>query len=77
MRVIGVRYGSLTDFRFERATVSEVARQLRMPWATVSRVVKKFDANGHDLDALVAKKPRSFDCIPDSVKRLILSTEML
>ena len=35
VRVIGYHYGSTTDFRYVRRTVSQVARQLRMPWSSV------------------------------------------
>ena len=35
VRIIGYHYGSTTDFRYVRRTVSQVARQLRIPFTTV------------------------------------------
>lgn len=77
IRVVGLHFGSTEDFRYVRRTISQVAHQLRMPWSTVQRIIRKFVAGGHSLDLLVAKKPRHFNCIPPLVKKLLLSQDLL
>ena len=77
IRVVGVFFGSTSDFRYPRKSVTEVAAHLRMPWSTVQRILKKFEAGGRSLEALTFKKPRSFGCIPDDIKRILLSQDML
>ena len=77
IRVIGLHYGSTEDFRYVRRTVAEVAHQLRMPWSTARRIIRKFVNGGLNLDLLVTKKPRHFNCIPPRVKQILLSQDLL
>ena len=52
--------------------------KLRIPWTTVDRVLKRFEAGGKRVDTLIrAKPPRHFNCIPDDVKHVLLSDEMV
>ena len=61
-------YGSLRSFRRQVRTVKEVSDKLRIPWSTVSRVLKQFIAAGKQIDSIVKKKqPRTFKCIPSDV----------
>ena len=75
--MVAVYYGSTHDFRFPQKTVQQVAEKLRMPWTTVQRILQKFRAGNFVLETLVAKKPRSFSCIPERVQRILLSRDIL
>ena len=77
-RVVMAAYGSMRSFRRQVRTVTQVSERLRIPWATVNRVLKQFVAGGKRADSLIKKKkPRHFNCIPDDVKQVLLSDEMV
>ena len=48
-----------------------------MPWTSVQRVLQKFVEGGFKLEILVSKRARHFDCIPQHIKKVLLSKDML
>ena len=71
-------YGSISRFQRQVKTVREISDKLRIPWSTVNRVLRYFVASGKRLDSLLKeKKMRHFNCIPDDVKQVLLSDEMV
>ena len=77
VRIIGLRYGSLTEFRGEVRTMTQISRRLHIPRASVGRVVKNFEDLGKDLPGLVLKRKRHFLCIPAAIKKELLSQKLL
>ena len=74
---MGARYGELKRFRQVKLSIQEISVKLRVPWSTVKRVLYNFERSGRQLKALTAEKPRHFKCIPDHVKQVLLSQDML
>ena len=60
-------------FREPVRTVSQVSKMLYMPYSTVERIVKKFEASDYKIKSVTAKRARSFKCIPVRVQRMLLS----
>ena len=77
LRVIGYRYGSMVYFREPVRTVAQVAKLLYMPYSTVERILKKFEAANCKIKSVTAKRARSFKCIPVHVRRVLLSQHLL
>ena len=75
-RIIHCRFGSLSDFRVVKASISSIASRLYMPWSTVHAIVYKFVRNGHSFDAF-NKQDKRFRCIPARLQRELLSEETL
>ena len=77
-RIIITTYGSVSRFQRQIRTVRQVSEKLRIPWSTVNRVLKYFVASGKCIDSLLKeKKMRHFNCIPEDVKQVLLSDEMV
>ena len=49
-------YGSMRSFRRQVRTVTQVSERLRIPWATVNRVLKQFIAGGKRVESLMKPK---------------------
>ena len=73
LKIIALRYGTLTDFGEPVTSVYKIAKDMRMPYDTARRTCLKFVAVGKSLDALITKKPREFKIIPAVIKKALLS----
>ena len=76
-RIIFLRYGSLTNFNQSQLTVSEISRQLRLPWTTVKDFLNRFHRVGSDFEATQANRRHKFMSIPPRLRRALISKKLL
>ena len=77
LRVIGLRYGSLTDFTQTVRTTTHISKICYIPFSTVARIIKKFEHSGFKLDQVSKKKKRSYKCIPLYVQSILREQDLL
>ena len=75
--MIGLRYGSMTDFSKTVRTTTHISKLCYIPFSTVARIIKNFEHSGYNLDQVNKKKKRSFKCIPLHVRSILLQQDLL
>ena len=73
LRVIGLRYGSMTDFSRTVRTTTHISKMCYISFSTVARIIKKFEASGYRLDQVHCKRPRTYAVIPEHIKAKLLN----
>lgn len=76
MRIVLLRFGSLTDFSIEKMRVCDISANLRMLWSTVKLVLSRFENRGFRLDKMV-RMSKKFGKIPDKLKEIFVSPKTL
>ena len=80
MQIVFLRYGSLVNPDVTKTIMSapRIAAKLRMPTSSVQRVLWRFISRGHNIQALIEKKPRNFSrALPQYAQDFLLSPETL
>ena len=64
LKVIGLRYGSLSNFDVPVRTYYNISKSIHIPYATVRRFLLRFEARQGSLEQFLSKKQRRFLKIP-------------
>ena len=77
LRVIGLRYGSVTDFSHVVRSPTQISKMCYVPLTTVLRILKNFERSGFHLEQVDRKKPRTYALMEDWIKTTLLDKDLL